>query len=50
MGGDIFLVNQLVNSMNDAVMGLENKSSEKDKIKKLILDIQKKLDAEILKL
>lgn len=54
MSGDMFVLSQLVNSMEEAVHKLENAKNKNDfdefgKIKNFILDIQKKINEEILK-
>lgn len=54
MRGEIFLLNQMINSMSDAVIRLEaaknqSKADEFNKLKLFILDIQKKIDEEISK-
>jgi len=51
MKGDVFLLSQLINSMEDAVNKLEvtkslNNLAEFNKIKEFILDLQKRIDTE----
>jgi len=50
--GDLGFLGQLVNSMYEAVLKLENaekkgKTADEDSLKKFILDMQKKMETEL---
>jgi len=52
MRGDVFLLNQLINSMEEAIDKIESAKKINDldnfgKLKNFILDLQKRIDLEI---